>query len=216
MSEGQPLTVGGFSGYCLRKNFFGFLGCYTFVARGFTKVLYKFRKVLYTARAMGREDKKLVNFRFGPATLEALEKLAVGTGASQTGAAGQAILDAAGRLGRENGETGLEFAGDAQTILRWWMRQDKVTEREVVEAALLVYDDFRQKASAGTLGTTPALGPMVSASPVVDNRPKNATCKHCGEMFAGARFATICPGCKSLGHTLMPAECPRCTEGISI
>lgn len=52
--------------------------------------------------------------------------------------------------------------------------------------------------------------------PIVDNRPKNAFCKHCGARFAGQRFATICPGCKSSGHTLTPAECPVCNEGTAI
>lgn len=46
----------------------------------------------------------------------------------------------------------------------------------------------------------------------VDNHPKQATCKHCGETFGGPRFATICPECKSNGHTLEPRECPVCSE----
>lgn len=49
-----------------------------------------------------------------------------------------------------------------------------------------------------------------------DNRPKNAYCKHCGSRFAGAKFATICPDCKSSGHTLTPAECPSCNEARAI
>lgn len=52
--------------------------------------------------------------------------------------------------------------------------------------------------------------------PLADNRPKNAFCKHCGNKFAGSRFATICSGCKSQGHTNQPAECPRCTEATSL
>ena len=55
---------------------------------------------------------------------------------------------------------------------------------------------------------------QVSAQP--DNRPKNAFCKHCGSRFAGARFATICPECKTSGHTLTPADCPVCGEGKAI
>lgn len=57
---------------------------------------------------------------------------------------------------------------------------------------------------------------FVAAEATADLRPRNATCKHCGTMFAGARFATICPGCKSIGHTLTAAECPVCGEGLSI
>ena len=52
--------------------------------------------------------------------------------------------------------------------------------------------------------------------PISDNRPKNAFCKHCGERFAGSRFATICSSCKSQGHTNEPAECPKCTEASSL
>lgn len=51
---------------------------------------------------------------------------------------------------------------------------------------------------------------------VVDTRPKNAYCKHCGNRFAGAKFATICPECKSNGHTMTPAECPACNDGRAI
>lgn len=43
---------------------------------------------------------------------------------------------------------------------------------------------------------------------IVDKRPKNCFCKHCGNRFAGPKFATICPECKS--------ECPQCTSGASI
>lgn len=50
----------------------------------------------------------------------------------------------------------------------------------------------------------------------VDRRPKNAFCKHCGSRFAGVKYATICPGCKSSGHTLTPGECPVCGEGKGI
>lgn len=50
----------------------------------------------------------------------------------------------------------------------------------------------------------------------VDNRPKNCRCRHCPERFAGPRWATICPSCKSGGHTNTPAECPACNEGSAI
>lgn len=49
-----------------------------------------------------------------------------------------------------------------------------------------------------------------------DSRPKNAHCKHCGNRFTGQRYATICPDCKSSGHTLTPAECPSCNEGRAL
>ena len=43
--------------------------------------------------------------------------------------------------------------------------------------------------------------------------PRDRQCKHCPELFAGPKSATICPNCKSSGHTNAPSECPRCTEG---
>ena len=45
-----------------------------------------------------------------------------------------------------------------------------------------------------------------------DHRPKNCQCKHCGATFAGVRYASICPTCKSVGHTLAPSDCPVCNE----
>ena len=50
----------------------------------------------------------------------------------------------------------------------------------------------------------------------LDNRPKNCFCKHCGQRFAGPKYSNICGDCKSSGHTLMPAECPRCTEASAL
>lgn len=47
---------------------------------------------------------------------------------------------------------------------------------------------------------------------IPDNRPKNCRCLHCGEGFAGPKWATICSGCKSVGHTGAPANCPPCLE----
>jgi hypothetical protein len=50
-----------------------------------------------------------------------------------------------------------------------------------------------------------------------DERPPNRDCKHGPHRFySGNKFATICPGCKSTGHTGDPRECPRCTEGAGI
>lgn len=64
----------------------------------------------------------------------------------------------------------------------------------------------------------PALGmPEPMEEPMEMPKEKfGPTCKHCGGIFAGMRYATICPECKSTGHTLTPAECPRCTEGAQL
>lgn len=55
-----------------------------------------------------------------------------------------------------------------------------------------------------------------SVTPVLPVSAKTQGCKHCGAMFAGPKSATICADCKASGHTLTPAECPRCTEGAAI
>lgn len=57
---------------------------------------------------------------------------------------------------------------------------------------------------------------ILSEGSLFDRRPKNAFCKHCGSRFAGVKYATICPECKSSGHTLTPSECPVCNEGRAI
>lgn len=57
---------------------------------------------------------------------------------------------------------------------------------------------------------------LADERPVIDNRPKNAFCKHCGNRFAGVKFATICGDCKSSGHTLTPNECPVCNEARAL
>ncbi len=167
--------------------------------------------MLYSVRAMVKEDRKLVNFRFGVATLEALAMLVTAAGESQTSVVEAAILAAAARLGRENGETGLGLKGDAETVLRWWMRQDGMTEREVVEAAMVVYDGFRQQ---------PQVSVAVEAAkkaPGGDDAPFHPTCAHCGAVFgAWNRAARMCGGCKQIGHYGDVRECPVCGEGLSI
>lgn len=50
----------------------------------------------------------------------------------------------------------------------------------------------------------------------VDRRPKNCRCLHCGDRFAGPRWANNCPKCKSNGHTNTPADCPACNEASAL
>ena len=41
--------------------------------------------------------------------------------------------------------------------------------------------------------------------------PKNAFCKHCGNRFAGSKWATLCPDCQANGHrNVLPADCGEC------
>lgn len=83
------------------------------------------------------------------------------------------------------------------------------SQGDVIDRALLAFDTGALNAGRDP---EPDVVPSLSTTPSVDARPKNAFCKHCGERFAGQRFATICPNCKSSGHTLTPAECPACGE----
>jgi Zn finger protein HypA/HybF involved in hydrogenase expression len=88
----------------------------------------------------------------------------------------------------------------------------KVSEADVIEFAVVKW------CSNGDVNTPVNTTPerQVLEDAPLDNRPKNAYCKHCGARFAGQRFATICPSCKRSGHTNQPANCPRCTEGMGI
>lgn len=45
---------------------------------------------------------------------------------------------------------------------------------------------------------------------------KNATCRHCGQRFTGAKYATICRACEDGGHLGEPRDCGVCTEGSGI
>jgi Zn finger protein HypA/HybF involved in hydrogenase expression len=67
-----------------------------------------------------------------------------------------------------------------------------------------VMQEFRSARSAANSPGIPVETPSL---------PKNAFCRHCGQRFAGSKFATVCPGCKGSGHTLGPAECPACNAG---
>lgn len=155
------------------------------------KVLYRvLYSVLYICAQMGQ-----VNIRVGNERVESVR---------------QRLKDAATRLGVSQGdvlERGLDRLGEnggsdpgdlSQKIYERAGRIENMVE-ELLGLGVPAID--------GEAHDVPPI--LRAAAGVEDNRPKNATCKHCGERFAGARFATICPGCKSGGHTLAPAECPR-------
>lgn len=73
-----------------------------------------------------------------------------------------------------------------------------------------------EKASRHSVSIMPPSEPFEEEIPVVDKRPKNCRCRHCGKAFAGPRFTQICSECKSVGHTLSPAECPVCNEASAL
>lgn len=46
--------------------------------------------------------------------------------------------------------------------------------------------------------------------------PKNCSCKHCGDRFAGARFATLCGRCRDNGHQeRQPEDCRECQSAFA-
>lgn len=80
-----------------------------------------------------------------------------------------------------------------------------------------VIQEFRAARTASVPVTTlPAASGAFEETVPVDNRAKNCRCRHCGQPFAGPRFSTLCSECKSTGHTLTPAECPRCNEASAL
>jgi len=191
-----------------------------------------------------KQLKKSVNYRFGAVTIDALAELVKRWSCKPTAAVERAILEALVNGGtgtvKEPGESTLE--GEAGTIARWWMRQDGITEREVIEAAVLVYDKFRENGAFSRVPSTLAVPdesasiaaraaaavkaarereasqdePVTEAADVpgvhrgIDNLPKNAQCRHCGEKFAGPKRAIVCPDCKAAGHADDPHGCGEC------
>lgn len=133
--------------------------------------------------------KVALNTMVAAETLEAIRGMA--TGKSQGQVIDEAI--AALRGGDKHGE-----------VNRWfretWTRLDEILETVQSEPSN----------GGGTLSTVP--GTPVEAV----TAPFSRDCKHCGDSFGTAsKWATICPPCKSSGHTNLPAECPQCTAGAS-
>jgi len=161
---------------------------------------------------MVKEVRKLINFRAPSQSVSDLESVAAGWSCSQTEAILRLISEGVGRVTNGDGFA-LQVEGEAQTVLRWWMRQDGMTEREVVEAALLIYDEFRQR--PGAKGGSASSEVPSTLTPEVAGRehgfPMN--CRHCRQGKQGAtKFASICFDCKRDGHTNDPAECPVCMD----
>jgi Zn finger protein HypA/HybF involved in hydrogenase expression len=103
----------------------------------------------------------------------------------------------------------------------WTISQTGAVERAISEAHERVSNGEMDEAQRFQVRNASATRAIENVHPeavreeafaALDNRPKNAFCKHCGRRFAGPKFATICPECKGSGHTNTPAECPPCQD----
>lgn len=84
---------------------------------------------------------------------------------------------------------------------------------EAVERAVLEARDRVMGVSSNFAYPAPALAQPQAAQPVPQDVGFTIQCRHCGERALGAtKFATICFGCKSDGHSNEPRECPVCTS----
>ncbi len=105
------------------------------------------------------------------------------------------------------------LSAEAIAAINWWAKEDttparKVTDTEIVERAIAMYDLHRQ-------GVVTAQPPTVVAVPMVAEKaeewPFHPTCRHCGAVFGSrVRFATTCGECKRNHHMGEPRECPPC------
>lgn len=136
-----------------------------------------------------------------------------------TGLPGRSLNEAVGRL-RTAADIGTPFEKqDAIAELLELVRSlpDTVDFEEVVRRVIQEAKIGEKPQSVPSAVVLPSASePFEEEIPVVDKRPKNCRCQHCGKPFAGPRFSTLCSDCKSAGHTLSPAECPKCNEGTSI
>lgn len=109
------------------------------------------------------------------------------------------------------------LSAEAVQVVRFWSEQDRSSQAEVAEKALKLYDEHR--ASGGTYivqppfsvpqfsGSHPVSAPPIESPPRVEGAGFSITCRHCGEQARGAtKFATVCFGCKSDGHSNQPSE----------
>lgn len=135
----------------------------------------------------------------------------------------------------ETAKSTYRFKDATRGAIKWWAKQDEVTDTEIVERAVAFYDEMR--AGGGEVpsvvaipegermravlrsdlrpGSDPANIPGVQRGVAVD-APKNASCIHCGSRFAGTKFATLCRECQAGGHLGDPRNCGGCTGGMAI
>jgi hypothetical protein len=105
------------------------------------------------------------------------------------------------------------LSAEAIAAINWWAKEDstparRVTDTEIVERAIAMYDLHRQRVVEAKPPTVVAV-PMVVESK--QEAPFHPTCRHCGETFgAWNRAASICSECKRSGHGGDARECSVC------
>lgn len=110
---------------------------------------------------------------------------------------------------------------EAVKAVKWWAEEDKVSQADVVEAAVRMYDESRtgKLVHVGQLdlrGSQPVSVPFERGSEPAD-APFHPLCKHCGDNFgAFNRNASLCSDCKKAHHVGDPRDCPVCTAGAAI
>lgn len=146
------------------------------------------------------ERSKASIFRFDDDTLTAIDTLMqIWQCKTQKEAVRRAILQALRPTAPQNGSADY---GDRLNALRdaIYALSDKLDE---VLTAVQTKHSHLQPAMVGTGNG--------------EDQPKNAFCKHCGQRFAGPRFAALCGACADQGHeNKVPAECVGCQQGLSL
>lgn len=141
-------------------------------------------------------------------TFESVKELALVLECSEGEVLDQAVmlLESASRNGK-----GTETVGaSVREVVREEPSEEEFDETEergqIAENALQggpVSLEYLRRVAAGEFTRTAT----------VTETPKNARCIHCGERFAGSRFANLCEGCQEVGHGGDPRECGEC--GVS-
>lgn len=121
----------------------------------------------------------------------------------------------------------LRLTAESVSAIKFWANEDKDSQANVVDAAVKMYDETRTHGGQPTSRkgrypdgvTIDPPFPMPSERGADTSVPRGfpIQCRHCGEHGRGAtKFATICFGCKSDGHSNDPRDCPVCTGGSAI
>ena len=145
---------------------------------------------------MAENESKLVNFRAGTAVQEQISALMKRWDCKQSAAILRAIDEAV------NGK-GLAVSEGVGVAQKTYERAGRI--ENIVEEVL----ELVQSSSAAA----PVVQDSVESAEPPGDAPFHPTCKHCGTSFgAWNRFASICPGCKALGHVGDSRECSVCFE----
>ena len=125
------------------------------------------------------------------------------------------LKEAAGKLGISQGdvlERGLDLVEGGKGLV---VSEDVGVAQKTYERAGRIeniVEEVLELVQSSSAAAPVVQGSVESAVPAGD-APFHPTCKHCGVSFgAWNRFASICPGCKALGHVGDSRECSVCFE----